>query len=111
MLFILCLQVSCLCPQPFPPHRPVDKQDPLSGEPQLHTDGDVLQIAFGKDGWLHSVEEHGILRKWNPISGQQLDWSSLSDMESLWVFSLDARVLASASDDLAIWRAPPPGRF
>jgi WD40 repeat protein len=76
----------------------------IFGEPQLHTDGDVLQIAFGKDGWLYSIEEHGILRKWNPISGQQLDWSSLSDMESLWAFSRDARVLTSASDDLAIWR-------
>lgn len=75
------------------------------GEPQLHTDGDVLQLAFGKDGWLYSIEEHGVLRKWNPISGQQLDWLSLSDMETLWAFSLDARVLASASDDLAIWDA------
>lgn len=75
------------------------------GEPQLHTDGDVLQIVFGKDGWLYSVEEHGVLRKWNPISGQPLDWNSLSDMETLWAFSPDARVLASASDDLAIWDA------
>ncbi|HZZ78557.1 MAG TPA: WD40 repeat domain-containing protein, partial [Gemmataceae bacterium] len=58
-----------------------------------------------KDGWLYSVEEHGILRKWNPVTGQQLAWSSLSDMETLWAFSHDARVLASASDDLTIWDA------
>ena len=42
------------------------------GEPRLHTDGDVLAISFGKEGWLYSVEELGILRKWNPDSGQQL---------------------------------------
>ncbi len=75
------------------------------GEPKLHTDGDVLAIAFGKEGLLYSVEELGILRKWNPESGQQLDWGSLSDMETLWAFSADARVLASASDDLTIWDA------
>ena len=87
----------------FPPQTLTSKI--TFGEPQLHTDGEVLQIAFGKDGWLYSIEEHGILRKWNPITGQQLDWSSLSDMETLWSFSMDARVLASASDDLAIWDA------
>jgi WD40 repeat protein len=75
------------------------------GEPKLHTDGEVLALAFGKDGWLYSVEELGILRKWNAESGQQIDWFSLSDMESLWSFSSDARVLASASDDLTIWDA------
>ena len=75
------------------------------GEPKLHTDGEVLAISFGKDGWLYSVEELGILRKWNPESGQQLDWCALSDMETLWAFSADARVLASASDDLTIWDA------
>lgn len=75
------------------------------GEPRLHTDGDVLAVAFGKEGWLYSVEELGILRKWNPESGQQLGWYSLSDMETLWAFSADARVLASASDDLTIWDA------
>ena len=75
------------------------------GEPKLHTDGDVLTIAFGKEGLLYSVEELGILRKWNPESGNQLDWCSLSDMETVWAFSADARVLASASDDLTIWDA------
>lgn len=75
------------------------------GEPKLQTDGDVLAIAFSKDALLHSVEEHGILRRWNPESGQQLAWHSVSDLETLWAFSADARVLASASDDLTIWDA------
>ncbi|MBI3406724.1 MAG: WD40 repeat domain-containing protein, partial [Planctomycetes bacterium] len=75
------------------------------GEPKLHTDGEVLSICFGKDGWLYSIEEMGLLRKWNPASGQQLSWASLSDLETLWTFSSDGRVLASASDDLSIWDA------
>jgi WD40 repeat protein len=75
------------------------------GDPKLHTDGDVLVVSFGKEGWLYTVEELGILRKWDPDSGQQLDWFTLSDMETLWAFSADTRVLASASDDLTIWDA------
>jgi WD40 repeat protein len=75
------------------------------GEPKLHTDGEVLVVSFGKEGWLYSIEEMGILRKWNPDSGEQLEWHTLSDMESLWTFSADGRVLASASDDLTIWDA------
>ena len=75
------------------------------GEPKLRTDGDIMMVAFGKDGWLYSIEELGVLRKWNPASGQQLDCTALSDMETIWAFSGDGRVVASASDDVAIWDA------
>jgi WD40 repeat protein len=75
------------------------------GEPRLHTDSDVQALRFDKDGWLYTIEELGILRKWNAANGQQIQWCSLSDMETLWAFSADARILASASDDLAIWDA------
>jgi WD40 repeat protein len=87
----------------LPPHAFTNKF--TFGEPRLHTDGEILAISFGKEGWLYTVEELGILRKWNAESGQQLDWFSLSDMETLWAFSADAQVLASASDDLTIWDA------
>jgi WD40 repeat protein len=73
------------------------------GEPRFHTDGEVLQIAFDKDGWLCSIEETGSLRKWNPTTGQQMASYSLSDLETIWAFSRDARVLASSSDELSIW--------
>jgi WD40 repeat protein len=74
------------------------------GEPQLHTDGDVLLLAFADTGLL-SVEDPGVLRRWNPLTGQQLEWHALSDLETLWSVSHDCRVLASASDDLTIWDA------
>lgn len=75
------------------------------GEPKLQTDGEVLAVAFGRDGLLYSIEEMGLLRKWNPVTGQQVGGASLSDMETLWTFSGDCRVLASATDDLTIWDA------
>jgi WD40 repeat protein len=73
------------------------------GEPQLHTDGDLLALAFAPDGSLWSVEEPGVLRHWNAVSGQQIDWQALSDLETSWAFSRDGRLLASASDDLTLW--------
>jgi hypothetical protein len=53
------------------------------GEPQLHTDGDLLALTFGPDGSLWSVEEPGVLRHWHGTSGQQLEWQPLSDLETL----------------------------
>jgi WD40 repeat protein len=73
------------------------------GEPQLHTDGELLQLTFAPDGSLWSVEEPGILRRWDARTGQQREWHALSDLETLWSFGPDARVLASASDDLTVW--------
>ncbi len=78
-------------------------QAQIFGEPQLHTDGDLLALAFAPDGSLLSVEEPGVLRRWNASSGQQLEWQALSDLETLWGFSEDGRILASASDDLTLW--------
>ncbi len=73
------------------------------GDPLLRTDGDLQALTFAPDGTLWSVEELGVLRHWNPATGQQLEWQSLSDLETLWCFSPDARVLASASNDLTFW--------
>src|SRR5580658_6325248 len=73
------------------------------GEPQLHTDGEILALAFAADGSLWSVEDPGVLRHWSVQNGKQLNWHSLSDLETLWCFSDDTRILVSASDDLSFW--------
>jgi WD40 repeat protein len=73
------------------------------GDPQLHSDGDLLALAFGPDGTLWSAEDPGVIRHWNAATGQELAWYSPSDLEDLWAFSQGARVLASASNDLSIW--------
>ncbi len=72
------------------------------GDLRFRTDGDLLALEFAADGTLWSVEDPGLLRQWSE-TGQQLFSSSLSDLETMWAFSSDARLLASASDDLALW--------
>jgi WD40 repeat protein len=73
------------------------------GDSQLHTDGDVVALAFTADGSLWSVEEPDVVRQWNPLTGQLLRHYSVSDLETLWTFGLGGRVLAGASDDVAVW--------
>jgi WD40 repeat protein len=73
------------------------------GEPQFHTDGELLQLSFAPDGTLLTVEDPGILRRWDAKTGRQLEWHSLNDLATLWCLSADGRVLASGSDDLTIW--------
>lgn len=74
------------------------------GEPHLLTDGDLLLLTFGPDGSLWSLEEPGVLRHWT-ATGKPLETHYLSDLETLWCFSRDARFLASGSDDLTLWDA------
>lgn len=73
------------------------------GELRFHTDGEVLALAFAPGNTLWSVEEPGLLRRWNGLTGQQLGVTFLSDVESAWKFSPDAHWLASASDNLSLW--------
>jgi WD40 repeat protein len=72
------------------------------GQPHWHSDGDLLAMAYADDGTLWSVDEPGTLRQWDK-SGRLLNRRFLSDIETLWVFGPQARLLASASDDLHVW--------
>src|SRR5690348_11452457 len=73
------------------------------GDPELHTDGDLLALAFGPGDTLWSVEEPGVVRGWDAVRGRQRAWHALSDLETLWGFSADGRVVASGSGDLSLW--------
>lgn len=73
------------------------------GDLRYRTDGEVAALALGEDGILWSVEEPGVLRGWEPTTGQQRRWASLSDLETLWAFGPGGRVLAAAGDDLSLW--------
>lgn len=72
------------------------------GEPRFHTDSELAALGYGADGTLWSIEEAGWLRQWTD-TGKQLTQRFLSDLETLWSFSIDAAILASASDDLILW--------
>jgi WD40 repeat protein len=82
----------------------------ILGDLRFSIDGPVLALAAGPDGSAWSVEEPGVLRRWDVESGQQLAQQHLSDLELVWAFAADAKLLASAGDDLSLWE-PATGRL
>jgi WD40 repeat protein len=72
----------------------------------FRADGDLLALNFADDGTLWTVEDPGLLRRWDLSGRRQLEWHLLSELENLWTFSRDGLVLASASDELSLWDVP-----
>ena len=60
------------------------------GAHPFHTDGDLLGLAFAADGTLWSVEEPGVLRRWDLDGRRQLGWHHLEELATLWAFSAGA---------------------
>jgi WD40 repeat protein len=74
------------------------------GDPRYRVEGQVLALHPLWDGTTLSIEEPGILKKWNTLEGQELQRNDLSDLEMLWAFGGDTTLhLASAADDLTFW--------
>lgn len=93
---------------PFPSTLPTCAGKPsavvrMFDDRPFRADGEVLALSFAPDGTLWSVEEPGILRRWDLRERRQVEWHSLSDLENLWVFSRDGRVVAAASDEVSLW--------
>src|ERR1700731_2418979 len=94
---------------PARPERPTgspNESTPLVrvlGERRFHSDGHILALTFNPDDHLWSLEEPGILRQWDRTTGKAIRSTSLSDVETLWTFSDDGRLLASASDEIIVW--------
>jgi WD40 repeat protein len=76
--------------------------DRTYGEPLFHTESEVLALRYAPDDTLWTIEEAGILRHWAP-DGRLLDRQFLSDVEDAWVFSRDASLLASGTNEIALW--------
>src|SRR5215475_2624826 len=89
-------------PAPTPSIHPPAVQRVFDDRP-FRADGDLLALTFADDGTLWTVEDHGLLRRWDLAGQRQIDWHLLSDLENLWYFSPDGRTLASASDELSLW--------
>jgi WD40 repeat protein len=75
----------------------------IFGDPRLLADGDLLALAFSDDKTLWSIDDSGVLRRWDAATGQQAAWRFLSDLEMIWAFQADGRLLASASDEVTLW--------
>jgi WD40 repeat protein len=73
------------------------------GARPFHVDGDLLALAFGPDGSLWTIEDPGVLRRWDPAARRQLDWRALDEPATLWCFSGDARFVAAGSDEITVW--------
>jgi WD40 repeat protein len=75
----------------------------VCGARPFQADGDLVALAFAADGSIWSVEDPGVLRHWHPVRGEQFSWQALDDLAMLWEFSADARLLASAGDEVILW--------
>ncbi len=73
------------------------------GARPFHTDGELLALRFAPDGTLLSVEEPGVLRRWELRSQQQISWHELGDPAALWCFSASAHYVAAGSNELCLW--------
>ncbi len=74
------------------------------GASPFHTDGELLALRFAADGGLWSVEEPGVLRRWDLSARQQTAWHELAEPAGVWVFSPAAQYIASGSDEVSIWQ-------
>jgi WD40 repeat protein len=73
------------------------------GARPFHTDGDLIALGFSEDGTLWSMEDPGILRRWNVSAKQQTGWQQLDELATQWAFSPGACFVAAGSDDLSVW--------
>jgi WD40 repeat protein len=72
------------------------------GEPLFHTESEVLALRYAADDTLWTIEEAGVLRHWAP-DGRLLEREFLSDIEDAWAFNRDASLLASGTNEIAVW--------
>jgi WD40 repeat protein len=86
-----------------PPVSPSRSFRTFGGHP-LHTDGELLALGFAADGTLCSVEEPGLLRRWDLRTQRQLDWHPLEGPATLWAFG-GGDLVAAGSHELVVWDA------
>jgi WD40 repeat protein len=89
----------------FPPPPGLADPPRVFGAPTLHTDNDLLALALTADNLLWSVEEPGRLRCWNLATRREVRAHTLDQLATAWAFNWAGRLLASASDEVAVWEA------
>lgn len=75
------------------------------GDLRGRVDGDVLALGYADNNTVLSIEEGGVLRKWDPQTGRQTETFALSELESCWAFSPNGKLLVSGGHTLSMWNA------
>jgi WD40 repeat protein len=73
------------------------------GSNPLRTEGDILALGYSPDGTLLSVEDPGLLRRWDLSTQQQLSSHALEELAVHWAFSRDGQFLAAGNSDVTLW--------
>lgn len=73
------------------------------GDRTGRVDADVLAIGYALTGETLTLEEGGVLRRWDSATGMIVDTHVLSEAETCWSFSHHGRYLVSGSDGISIW--------
>jgi WD40 repeat protein len=109
----LCPESGLMMPLTLPPPRGGSSTAILRvfGSKPFHTDGELLALAFAGDGSLWSVEDPGVLRRWDVTARRQTAWHALGEPATLWAFGPGARFAAAGSDDLSLWDVPTGERI
>lgn len=84
----------------------------------LRTNSELAAMAFESNNILLTLEEDGILRRWDLQENKEIFRTELEPMVPLWRFSRDGKVVVGATDSLSIfdtssgdliWEAPAQG--
>jgi WD40 repeat protein len=72
------------------------------GDPSQRTDGDILALCFSGDTLL-SVEEPGVLRRWDAATRERQSCDGLDELATFWTFHPDGSLLAACADEVGVW--------
>jgi WD40 repeat protein len=69
----------------------------------LRTESELVAMGFDSSQNLFTIEEDGVLRKWDINQKKELARLQLDPMVPLWRFSTDAQIAVAATDALTVY--------
>src|SRR5262245_6058217 len=84
--------------------RPACVIQAYAAEP-LQTEGELFALGFNVEGKLCSLEEPGLLRRWDLNTSRQTGKVLVEEVSPLWCFGPGCKVIATASDEVTLFDA------